>query len=256
MKIGGIVNQKQSLLLVGVRPQHFHFRHCRSQFLYRFLHQRIITVIVDCLDGVQVNGLPGQNRKRSFIVASIFQLKANALDPVHSLCRNLLIDADRLLQRQIIVVFSEVWKFHALCYIVGQIAGLLSIRYLSGICWLLYRGGFRLYLCMRVDSALFADFLIVALNVRDQSAGGLIDGLQTGSQFFQFLALTPAGNIAEAVFSCLDAKILADCIGDAFSLHFLRVAVFPLFLQKLGEGRKAANKIQPFFLGQPKIPFF
>ena len=96
----------------------------------------------------------------------------------------------------------------------------------------------------------------MALNVRDQSAGGLIDGLQTGSQFFQFLALTPAGNIAEAVFSGLDAKILADCIGDAFSLHFLRVAVFPLFLQKLSEGRKATDKIQPFFLGQPKIPFF
>ena len=123
MKIGGIVNQKQSLLLVGVRPQHFHFWHCRSQFLYRFLHQRIITVIVDCLDGVQVNGLAGQNRKRSFIVASVFQLKTNALDSVHSFCRNLLINADCFLQRQVIVVFSEVWKFHALCYIVGQIAG-------------------------------------------------------------------------------------------------------------------------------------
>ena len=226
MKIGGIVDQKQSLLLIGVRPQHFHFRHCRSQFLYRFLHQRIITVIVDCLDGVQVNGLAGQNRKRSFIVASVFQLKTNALDPVHSLCRNLLINADSFLQRQVIVVFSEVWKLHALCYIVGQIAGLLSIRYLSGIFWLLYRGGFRLYLCMRVDSALFADFLIVALNIGDQSVGGFVDGLQTGSQFFQFLALTPACNIAEAVFSSLDAKILADRIGNAFSLHFLRVTVF------------------------------
>jgi len=127
MKIGGIVDQKQSLLLVGVRPQHLHFRHSLSQILYRFLYQRIITVIVDCLDGVQVNGLPGQNRERSFIVAPIFQLKANALDPVHSLCRNLLINADRFLQRQVIVVFSEVWKLHTLCYIVGQ-----SI--LSGIC--------------------------------------------------------------------------------------------------------------------------
>ena len=226
MKIGGIVNQKQSLLLVGIRPQHFHFRHCRSQFLYRFLHQRIITVIVDCLDGVQVNGLAGQNRKRSFIVASVFQLKTNALDPVHSLCWNLLINADSFLQRQVIVVFSEVWKFHALCYIVGQIAGRQPIRYLNGICWLLYRGGFRLYLCMRVDSALFADFLIVALNVGDQSAGGFVDGLQTGSQLFQFLALTPTGNIAKAIFSSLDAKIFADCIGDAFSLHFFRVTVF------------------------------
>ena len=113
------------------------------------------------------------------------------------------------------MVFSEVWKFHALCYIVSQIAG-----------WLLYRGGFRLCLCTRVDSALFADFLIVALNVGDQSAGGFVDGLQTGSQFFQLLALTPTGNIAKAVFSCLDAKIFADCIGDAFSLHFFRVTVF------------------------------
>ena len=96
----------------------------------------------------------------------------------------------------------------------------------------------------------------MALNVRDQSAGGLIDGLQTGSQLFQFLALTPACNIAEAVFSGLNAKIFADRIGDAFSLHFLRVAVFPLFLQKLGEGRKAANKIQPFFLGQDQASIF
>ena len=96
----------------------------------------------------------------------------------------------------------------------------------------------------------------MALNVRDQSAGGLIDGLQTGSQLFQFLALTPACNIAEAVFSSLNPKIFADRIGDAFSLHFLRVAVFPLFLQKLGEGRKAANKIQPFFLGQHQASIF
>jgi hypothetical protein len=90
----------------------------------------------------------------------------------------------------------------------------------------------------------------VALNVRNQSAGGLVDGLQTGSQLFQFLALTPACNIAEAVFSGLNAKIFADRIGDAFSLYFFRVTVFLLFLQKLGESRKAANKIQPFFLGQ------
>ena len=124
------------------------------------------------------------------------------------------------------MVFSEVWKLHALCYIVGQIAGLLSIRYLSGIFWLLYRGGFRLCFCIGVNSALFADFLIVALNVGDQSAGGFVDGLQTGSQLFQLFALAPACNIAEAVFSSLDAKILADRIGDAFSLHFLRVAVF------------------------------
>ena len=108
MKIGSIVDQKQSLLPVGIRPQYLHFRHGRSQFLYRFLYQRIITVIVDCLNGVQVNGLSSQNRKRSFIVASIFQLKPNPFDPVHSLCRNFLIDADRLLQRQVIVIFSKV----------------------------------------------------------------------------------------------------------------------------------------------------
>ena len=52
-------------------------------------------------------------------------------------------NADSFLQRQVIVVFSEVWKLHALCYIVGQIAGWLGVRYLSGICRLLYRGGFR-----------------------------------------------------------------------------------------------------------------
>ena len=69
---------------------------------------------------------------------------------------------------------------------------------------------------MEINPTLFAYFLIVALNVRDQSARGLIDGLQTGSQLFQFLALTPACNIAEAVFSGLNAKIFADRIGDAF----------------------------------------
>ena len=34
------------------------------------------------------------------------------------------------------------------------------------------------------------------------------------------------------------------------------MAVFPLFLQKLGEGRKAANKIHPFFLGQHQASIF
>ena len=72
----------------------------------------------------------------------------------------------------------------------------------------------------------------------------------------QFLALTPAGNIAEAVFSGFNAKIFADCIEMLSASTSLRVTVFPLFLQKLGEGRKAANKIQPFFLGQHQASIF
>jgi hypothetical protein len=78
----------------------------------------------------------------------------------------------------------------------------------------------------------------VALNVRNQSAGGLVDGLQTGSQLFQFLALTPACNIAEAVFSGLNAKIFADRIGDAFSLYFFRVT--GLYSEKTGKTYDAA----------------
>ena len=74
--------------------------------------------------------------------------------------------------------------------------------------------------------------------------------------YFQLFALAPACNIAKAVFSCLNSKIFADCIGDAFSLHFFRVTIFPLFLQKLGEGRKATGKIQPFFLGQHQASIF
>ena len=315
MKISSIVNQKQSLLLVAVRPQHLHFRHCRSQFLYRFLYQRMITVIVNGLNRIQINRMPGQNWKRSFIVASVFQLKTNALDPVHSLCRDLMINADRFLQRQVIVVFSKVWKLHALCHIVakgvlftdcfsGRDKGILlnffrrkffrvfhitKCLYLSilvvfqlwcemhlaalleGIntrisrclcdviskglgLFLYFRGGSsHFFLGVQINPTLFADFLVVALNVRDKLTRCLIDNFQTVSQFLQFLALTPAGNIAKAVFSGLNAKILTNRIGNAFSLHFLCAAVFLLLLQKLGEGRKAASKIQPFFLGQHQV---
>ena len=63
------------------------------------------------------------------------------------------------------------------------------------------------------------------VNVGNQFTGGLIDNLQAGPQFFQFLALAPAGDIAKAVLAGLNTIILADRIGNALGLHFLRVPV-------------------------------
>ena len=83
-----------------------------------------------------------------------------------------------------------------------------------------------------VDAALLADFRKVAVHVRNLG-GGFVDGFQTGPQFLQLLALGPGGNIAEAVLAGFDAEILADCVGNAFGLHFLGVAVL---LYDLGSG--------------------
>ena len=42
---------------------------------------------------------------------------------------------------------------------------------------------------------------------------------------FRSLSFAPAGNVAEAVFPGLDAKILADRVGNAFRLDFFRALV-------------------------------
>ena len=79
---------------------------------------------------------------------------------------------------------------------------------------------FRLFCGSQVNSTFFADFFIMAVNIGDQLTGGLVDGLQAGPQLFQFLALTPACDVAETVFSGLDAVILADRVGNALSLKW------------------------------------
>ena len=76
-------------------------------------------------------------------------------------------------------------------------------------------GGF--HLCRRlfllrgqVNAALFADFLVVALDVVNQLTGSLVDGLQTGPQLLQLLVLRPGSDVAKTVLAGLDAEILAN----------------------------------------------
>ena len=105
------------------------------------------------------------------------------------------------------------------------------------------RCGFLLRRCLfrlggQVNAALLTNFLVMPVNVRNQFSGGFVDGLQTGPQFRQLLAMAPAGDISEAVFSGLDTEILADGVGDALGLHLLGVAVFLLWrLLVAGPGR-------------------
>ena len=82
-----------------------------------------------------------------------------------------------------------------------------------------FRGGGQ------VNAALLADFLVVTLDVVNQLAGSFVDGLQTGPQLFQLLALGPESNISEAVFAGLNTEILTNGIGNALGLNFLGVSV-------------------------------
>ena len=77
----------------------------------------------------------------------------------------------------------------------------------------------------QVNAALLTNFLVVPVNIGNQLTGGLIDNLQAGPQFLQFLALAPTGDIAEAVVGSLDTVILANRIGDALGLDFLSMPV-------------------------------
>ena len=115
---------------------------------------------------------------------------------------------------------------------------------------------FRLLFGGQVNAALLTDFLIVAFNVVNQLTGSLVDGLQTGSQLLQFLALGPGSDVTETVFPGLDAEILADCIGNAFCFDFLCATVFFLFLQKLREGKHTAVKIQSVLICKIQPAFF
>ena len=128
---------------------------------------------------------------------------------------------------------------HAITVFIGVVikGELIDVggQLLNGVTFRLWRSG-------QVYAAFLADFPVMALDVGNQLTGSLIDGFQTGPQFRQLLAMAPAGDIPEAVFSSLDTEILADRIGNALGLHFLGVAVF-LFGRFLvtGPGR--------FFLG-------
>ena len=117
----------------------------------------------------------------------------------------------------------------------------------------------RLFLLLfggQVNAALLTDFLVVAFDVVNQLTGSLIDGLQTGPQFFQFFALGPGSDVTETVFPGLDAKILADCIGNAFCFDFFCATVLFLFLQKLREGKHTAVKIQSGLICKIQPAFF
>src|SRR5699024_10314094 len=93
----------------------------------------------------------------------------------------------------------------------------------------------------KVNAALLTDFLVVPVNIGNQLTGGLIDNLQAGPQLLQFLALTPTGDIAEAVLASLDTVILANRIGDALRLDFLSMPV----LRCLDLGRVIFLHLQP-----------
>ena len=96
----------------------------------------------------------------------------------------------------------------------------------------------------------------MAFDVVNQLTGSLIDGLQAGSQLLQLLVLAPGGDIPETVFPGLDAKILADCIGNAFCFDFFCATVLFLFLQKLREGKHTAVKIQSGLICKIQPAFF
>ena len=96
----------------------------------------------------------------------------------------------------------------------------------------------------------------MAFDVVNQLTGSLIDGLQTGPQFFQFFALGPGSDVTETVLAGLDAKILADRIGNAFCFDFFCAAVLFLFLQKLREGKHTAVKIQSGLICKIQPAFF
>ena len=63
------------------------------------------------------------------------------------------------------------------------------------------------------------------LNPGNQLRGGLVYGFQTGTEFFQLLALGPCGDIAETVIGGFNAEILTDSIGNALGFHFLGIPV-------------------------------
>ena len=118
--------------------------------------------------------------------------------------------------------------------------------FFSGV---LFRPGFQ------INAALLADLLKMAVNIGNQSTGGLVDGFQAGPQFLQLLALAPVRNVPKAVCAGLNPKILADRVRDALGLHLLGAPVLFMVLQKPLGGLFAAVKVQAGFIGQREMPF-
>ena len=76
-----------------------------------------------------------------------------------------------------------------------------------------------------VDALFLANLPIMLLNPRNQLRGGLVYGFQTGTEFFQLLALGPCGDVAKAVVGGFNSEILADGIGNTLRFHFLSIPV-------------------------------
>ena len=114
----------------------------------------------------------------------------------------------------------------AICIVPILIRVIIESELVDVCCQLLNRVPLRLRGGSQVNAALLADFLVVALDVVNQLAGSLVDGLQTGPQLLQLLVLRPGSDVAKTVLAGLDAEILANRIRNALGLHFLGVAVF------------------------------
>ena len=144
----------------------------------------------------------------------------------------------------------------AICIVPILIRVIIESELVDVCCQLLDRVPLRLRGGSQVNAALLADFLVVALDVVNQLAGSLVDGLQTGPQLLQLLVLRPGSDVAKTVLAGLDAEILANRIRNALGLHFLGVAVFgslfhrrQIFLHFQPPLKPILVHIAPAFLG-------
>ena len=144
----------------------------------------------------------------------------------------------------------------AICIVPILIRVIIESELVDVCCQLLDRVLLRFRGGSQVNAALLADFLVVALDVVNQLAGSLVDGLQTGPQLLQLLVLRPGSDVAKTVLAGLDAEILANRIRNALGLHFLGVAVFgslfhrrQIFLHFQPPLKPILVHIAPAFLG-------
>ena len=77
--------------------------------------------MLDMVDNLCLHFSAYHQVKHSRIDASIFKRKANALDSVHPLCRNLIVDFQCLLQCQIVMELSHHRKLCTLCHIKADV---------------------------------------------------------------------------------------------------------------------------------------
>ena len=103
----------------------------------------------------------------------------------------------------------------------------------------------RRSLCCQTNALLLANLQIMLLNPGNQLRGGPVYGFQTGTEFFQLLALGPCGNVAEAVVSGFNAEILADGIGNALRFHFFGI---PVLFSRYKDGFAIICQLRHFFI--------